>query len=320
MDLARMLDKCIRDQWSIDELDWSIAPPRMPRDKEEAICQAFVDMAGIERLAGALFEVQHRKTADPTLRKIFATFVADEERHAVVAARLARHYDVHHYRAYGESPALTRFRPHFLAVVRQTSPEIANAYITAGELILDVALLRSLDDYVADEMSHRAMHLINRDESRHIAVDFHMTEHYCSDAHLASIRARPRPRLGDLARGTRTIATMMWHAKPFLQQVFLAPMDRTDPSGRRVQEAFKRIQLVQRKPTVARTPFSRLMIALQAAYNHPLAGRVLGPLLLRAIGAEDRAARILFTREELARTQRMTFDELAEEALAAKLS
>lgn len=315
-----MLDKCVRDQWSIDDLDWSIAPPDMPRDKEAAICQAFVDMAGIERLAGALFEVQHRKTADPTLRKIFATFVADEERHAAVAARLARHYDVHQYRTYAESPALTRFRPHFLAVVRQTSPEIANAYITSGELILDVALLRSLDDYVADEMSHRAMHLINRDESRHIAVDFHMTEHYCSDAHLAAVRARPRPRLRDLARGTRTLAAMMWHAKPFLQQVFLAPMDRTDPSGRRIQEAFKRIQLVLRKPTVARTPFSRLMIGLQAAYNHPLAGRVLGPLLLRALGAEDRAARILFTREELARTQQMTFDELAEEALAAKYS
>jgi hypothetical protein len=320
MDLARMLDKCIRDQWTIDDLDWSVPPPRMTRDKEEAICQAFVDMAGIELLAGALFEVQRDKTDDPTLRKIFATFVADEERHSAVAARLARHYDVHHYRAYEESPALARFRPHFLALVRRTSPEIANAYITAGELILDVALLRSLDDYVADEMSHRAMHLINRDESRHIAVDFRMTEYYCSDVHLAEIRARPRPSPGELARGVRALVTMMWHARPFLQQVFLAPMDRTDPTGRRVQEAFKRIQLVLHKPTVARTPFPRFMIAMLAAYNHPLAGRVLGPLLLRALGAEERAARILFTREELARSQRMTFDELAEEALAVKYS
>ena len=315
-----MLDKCVRDQWSIDELDWSIPPPAMPRDKEEAICQAFVDMAGIELLAGALFEVQREKTADPTLRKIFATFVADEQRHSAVAARLARHYDVHRYRAYEESPALTSFRPHFLAVVRQTSPEIANAYITSGELILDVALLRSLDDYVADEMSHRAMHLINRDESRHIAVDFHMTEHYCSDEHLAAIRARPRPSLRVLARQTRVLVTMMWHAKPFLQQVFLAPMDRTDPSGRRVQEAFKRIQLVLRKPTVARAPFSRMMIKMQEAYNHPILGKLLGRFLLRALGAEDRAARILFTQEELARTQQMSFDELAEEAIGVKYS
>src|SRR3954465_9828635 len=139
MDLGRMLDKCIRDQWSIDDLDWSVAPPLLPRAKEEAVVQAFTDMAGIELLAGALFEVQRQKTEDPTLQKIFATFVADEKRHSAVAARLARHYDVHHYKAYAESPSLARFRPHFLAVVENTSPEIANAYITAGELILDVA-------------------------------------------------------------------------------------------------------------------------------------------------------------------------------------
>lgn len=315
-----MLDKCVRDQWSIDDLDWSGPPPAMTRDKEEMIVQAFLDMAGIERLAGALFEAQREKTTDPTLRKIFSTFVADEKRHAAVAARLSAHYDVHHYRVYAESDALTRFRPHFLALVRDTSPEIANAYITSGELILDVALLRSLDDYVADDMSHQAMHLINRDESRHIAVDFHMTEHYCSDAHLAEIRRRPRPPLREVVRMTRVLATMMWHAKPFLEQVFLAPMDRTDPSGRRIQEAFKRIQLVLRKPTVARTPFSKFMIKMQELYNHPILGKVLGRFLLRALGAQDRAARILFTPEELARTQQMTFDELAEDALALKYS
>src|ERR1041384_7287160 len=105
MDLGRMLDKCIRDQWSIDDLDWSLPPPPMPRDKEEAIVQAFVDMAGIELLAGALFDVQRKKTKDPTLNKIFSTFVADEKRHAAVASRLAKHYDVHHYRDYVESPS-----------------------------------------------------------------------------------------------------------------------------------------------------------------------------------------------------------------------
>jgi len=315
-----MLDKCVRDQWSIDDLDWSIPPPALPRDKEEAVVQAFLDMSGIELLAGALFEVQRTKTTDPTLKKIFSTFVADEKRHSAVALRLAEHYDVNHYRTYVESPSLTSFRPHFLALVRNTSPEIANAYVTSGELILDVALLRSLDDYVADDMSHRAMHLINRDESRHIAIDFHMTEHYCSDEHLAAIARRPRPSVREIARMTRELATMMWHAKPFLQEVFLAPMDITDPSGRRVQEAFKRIQLVLRKPTVARAPFSKFMIAMQALYNHPIIGRVFGPVLLRILGAEPRAAKILFTPEELARTQRMSFDELAEEALAQKLS
>lgn len=315
-----MLEKCVRDQWSIDDLDWSLPPPKLPRDKEEAVVQYFTDMAGIELLAGALFEVQRDKTPDPTLKKIFATFIADEKRHSAVAARLAKHYDVHHYRDYRESPSLTKFRPHFLELARNASPEIANAYITSGELILDVALLRSLDDYVADEMSHRAMELINRDESRHIAVDFHMTEYYCSDEYGEELRRRPRMSARELAAALRALATMMWHARPFLREVFLAPMDRTDPSGRRIKEAFKRIQLVMRKPTVARQPFSKFMIGAQNLYNHPVAGKLFGPLLLRALGAEDRAARVLFTREELERTQRMSFEELAEEAVAAKYS
>ena len=315
-----MLDKCVRDQWSIGDIDWNVAPPDLPREKEEAVVQAFIDMAGIELLAGALFEVQREKTSDPTLRKIFSTFVADEKRHSAVAARLAQHYNVHRYRDYKESPALTAFRPHFLNLVRNTSPEIANAYITSGELILDVALLRSLDDYVADDMSHRAMHLINRDESRHIAVDFHMTEYYCSDEYLEIVRTRPRPSVRRMATMAGNLATMMWFVKPFLQEVFLKPMDTTDPSGRRVHEAFKRIQLVLRKPTVARAPFSKMMIAFQNAYNHPIYGKFFGRILLRILGAEDRAARILFTQEELVRVQGMSFDELAEEALSVKYS
>ena len=315
-----MLDKCVRDQWSVDDIDWNIPPPALPRHKEEAVVQAFMDMVGIEELAGALFEVQREKTTDPTLKKIFATFVADEKRHATVAARLARHYDVHEYRTYKESPALTAFRPHFLNLVRHTSPEIANAYVTSGELILDVALLRSLDDYVDDEMSHRAMHLINRDESRHIAVDFHMTEHYCSDEYTAIVQARPRPSVREIVRMTKNLATMMWFVKPFLQDVFLKPMDTTDPSGHRIHEAFKRIQLVLRKPTVARTPFSKMLIKVQEVYNHPVLGKLLGRVLLRVLGADQRAARILFTQEELERAQQMSFDELAEEALAMKYS
>ena len=124
----------------------------------------------------------------------------------------------------------------------------------------------------------------------------------------------------ELATGIRALVTMMWFARPFLQEVFLAPMDRTDPTGRRVQEAFKRIQMLMRKPTVARQPFSRFMIGTQNLYNHPIIGKLFGPLLLRALGAEDRAARFLFTPDELARSQRMSFDELAEEAVAAKYS
>ncbi len=111
---------------------------------------------------------------------------------------------------------------------------------------------------------------------------------------------------------------MMWHARPFLRDIFLTPMKRTDPEGRRSREAFKRIQLIIRKPEVAATPFARFMGAAQDAFNHPVFGRVLGPVLLRALGAEAEVAQTLYTSEEMARAARMTFDEMADEALAAK--
>ncbi len=313
-----MLDKCVRDQWSVDDLDWEQPPPNLPREKEEAVCQYFTDMAGIERLAKALFAVQAAKEPDPTLRAILQSFVVDEERHAVAAERLARYYDVHRWRAYRLNEALERFRPHFLRVVYLMPPEIACAYITAGELLLDVALLRSLDDYVGDQMSHQAMHLINRDESRHIAIDFHMTEMYASEEFLAARAKRPSRPIGARLVGARALATMMWHAQPFLKGVFLEPMDKTDPSGKRTLEAFKRMQLLSRKDELVKRPFTRFMLKIQETINHPVWGKVVGPVLMRVLGGEKRAAAILFTDEELARTRAMSFEQLAEDAVAAK--
>ncbi|MCA9645481.1 MAG: hypothetical protein KC492_32545, partial [Myxococcales bacterium] len=157
MNLERMLEKCRREQWNVEDLDWSGSPRAMSADDERAIVQYFTDMAGIERLAGALFEEQRRRAEDPTLEAIFATFVEDEERHAQAAERLARYYDTRKLQTYEMNEALQRFRPHFVASVKYLSAEIANAYITSGELILDIALLRSINDYVHDAMSERAM-------------------------------------------------------------------------------------------------------------------------------------------------------------------
>jgi hypothetical protein len=320
VDLDRMLARCRRDQWRADDVDWSRPPPPMSADKEAAIVQAFTDMAAIELLAGALFASQRKRTTDPTLAAIFDSFVVDEQRHSDVAARLARHYDVRRLRRYAVSPALVRFRPRFLRVIDDAAPEVANGYITAGELLLDIALLRSLDDYVGDATSHAAMRLINRDESRHIAIDFHMTEVYASDEFLAEQRTRPKPAVSARIVGLRHLAIMLWHAQPFLREVFLTPMDRTDPDGRRSHEAFKRIQLLARKPSVARLPFFRFMLALQALYVNPRVGRWLGPALLRLIGGEARIARVLFTDDELARSQAMSFDALAEEIATSRPS
>lgn len=313
-----MLVMCREAQWEADDLDWDLAPRQLSREHEIAVCQYFMDMSGIELLAGELFLAQREQTDDPRLRAIFDSFIRDEQRHSEVARRLSRHYDVHHYRDYELNPHLVRFRAAFVDAVRRLPPDIASAYIVSGELLLDVALLRSLDDFVNDEMSKRAMKLINRDESRHIAVDFHMVEFYASPAYLAWLDAQPRPELAERLVGWVSLLEVLFYASPFFRDVFFRPMDLTDPSGVRLRQAFKRIQLLSTKPGVKDRPFTKFIAALQDAFNDPILGPLFGPLLQRAIGLDPRVIAKLYTDEEERRARTMTFDQLAEEALGVK--
>jgi hypothetical protein len=318
MDLDRMLSMCRRDQWKVDDLDWSVRPRALSREHEIAVCQYFMDMSGIELLAGELFEKQRDMAHDPRLREIFSSFVIDERRHSEVALRLCAHYDVHRYQSYALNPHLVRFRGAFVEAVHHLPPDIANAYITSGELLLDVALLRSLDDFVDDEMSHQAMKLVNRDESRHIAIDYYMVEYYCSSAYDDWLAGRPPESLDDRAKAFLALATFLYHAGPFFKAVFFAPMDLTDPSGRRLLEAFKRIQLLGNRPGVSERPFSKFIKTLQLLFNDPIVGAIFGPLLARMIGLDPRVIKTLYTEDEARRYHSLSIEEMAEEALAAK--
>lgn len=320
MDLQRMLARCRREQWSADDLDWSARPRDLSRSDEETVVQLFTNMAGIERLAGALFEEQRRRARDPVLRDIFTTFIEDEERHAQVAERLAQFYDVHRYRSYQLDEHLVRFRPHFLRALRYLSDDVANMYITGGELILDIALLRSLNDYVADEMSARAMALINRDESRHIAIDYHMTGHYSSREYLDELARRPPTGLLTRVKAWYTFLGLIYRAAPFSRAVFFEPMRLLDPHGRRMREAFKRMQLMSSQEGIDNTPFGKLQLTLLQVSHHPLTGPLLRGVAARIAGIEAEFMRRLYTEEEMARARHMDFDGLAQDAMNAKLA
>ena len=318
MDVDRMLAMCRRDQWELDDLDWDVRPRAFSRDDEIAICQYFTDMSGIELLAGKLFEVQRDQADDPRLKEIFSTFIEDEIRHSECAKRLAEHYDVHRYKRYELNPHLVRFRGPFVEAVHHLPPDIAAAYITTGELLLDIALLRSLNDFVDDEMSHRAMRLINRDESRHIAVDYHMVEFYASDAYDEWLAEHGSMSMEERARAAWALASILFHAGPFFRDVFFGPMDLTDPSGKRLLEAFRRIQLLSCKPGVANRPFTKFIRTLQNMFNDPVIGAIFGPLLARMIGLDPRVIVQLYDEEDERRVAKMSFQELAEDALGAK--
>ena len=318
MDLRRMLRLCHEGQWSVGQLDWSQRPRPMSRDDEMAVVQYFTDMSQIERLAGALFVEQERRVADPTLKAIFKTFVDDENRHSHVAQMLADHYDVHHYRVYRTSPSLERFFPHFVDAIRHLSDDVANAYITSGELILDIALLRSIDDFVADPLSAQAMELINRDESRHIAVDYYMVGFYSSDEYRAKKRTSQKKSPTEQAAGVRAFAMMTAFGRPFFRDVFFAPMKRIDPAGHRLREAIKRMQLLGAKPGLDALPLVRFWTTMSDLYNHEYTGPRAKAAIARIVGAEPEMMERIVSEDDLAKASRMSFEELAEDALAAK--
>ena len=316
MDLQRMLRMCHEGQWNVGDLDWSQAPRAMTEDDERSVVQYFTDMAQIERLAGALFVEQQRRVADPVLKEIYATFVIDEMRHSHVAQMLADHYDVHRLRTYRPSKSLERFFPHFVDAIRHLADDVANAYITSGELILDIALLRSIDDFVADPLSAQAMELINRDESRHIAIDYFMVGFYASDEYRR--RAKPKTSLREQAVAAQTFMAMTALGRPFFRDVFFGPMDRIDPTGARLREAFKRMQLLGARPGLDALPLVKFWSSMMTLYHQPWMGRRGKELVARVVGAEPRFMEHLATEGELARARTMSLDDLAEEALSAK--
>ncbi|MBK8254727.1 MAG: hypothetical protein IPK82_18960 [Polyangiaceae bacterium] len=317
IDLDRMLESCRRDQWSVGDLDWSRRPREMSPQDEMRIVQLFTDMAGIERLAGALFREQQRRVSDPRLMEIFGSFVKDEVRHSHAAQMLADFYDVHHLKEYRQSASLSNFTPVFVDAVQYLSDDVANAYIVAGELILDIALLRSIDDFVDDDMSHAAMALINRDESRHIAIDYHMSEYYSSAAFAEKRATQPSMPTADKLRGAVTFSKMLYYGQPFIADVFLTPMFHLDPRGKRLKDAFKRMQILGRKEETARRPFTKFLRALDAIFNHPVAGPLFGGIAGRLTGVGSFMERF-YTPEELENARKMTYAELAEDALSAK--
>jgi rubrerythrin len=318
MDLERMLAKCRDQQWKVGDLDWSRPPRPMSKDDEIALVQYFTDMTAIERLAGALFVEQERRVSDPTLRAIFRTFIKDEVRHSQAAQMLADHYDVHRYKTYRLSESLERFFPYFLGAVKYLSDDIANAYITSGELILDIALLRSINDFARDETSDAAMRLINRDESRHIAIDYHMVEFYGSDTYDEIARAKSAAPLAERIAAWWTFANVIYRAKPFFRDVFFVPMERVDPTGRRLREAFRRIQLLGAKPGTQRRPFGRFLQSIQDLYMNPAARRWLGPVLSRLAGVDQTLIGRMNDEAELDRARGASYEQLADEALAEK--
>ena len=265
VNLEKMLERCRREQWSVDDFDWTGTPIALSPEREREICAYYVNMSYIERLAGALFLALAKRVDDPTLAGIFETFHTDELRHSHAAARLADYFDVHHYQVYTPNLAMLRFIPSFVSLIDSVGPAYANNMILGGELILDVALLRGLNAYVADPLSRGVVEKINQDESRHLAIDMHMTEYFASGGRGGD--ANPW-----LDRNWWGVLT--W-GPGFFAEVFFRPMQRFDPSSAQMRDVMRRIRRFYDRAAVAANPAVREFHGM-VAFLESWAGSLVG--------------------------------------------
>lgn len=296
LDLERMLAKCENGHWSVDDFDWDRKSTlAMTQQEEMRICQHFLNLSYIERMAAALFLSLSNRMTDETVKAIYANFHRDEIRHSQAMARLVDYFDVHHYRTYTPSRPMLAFIPYFTGTLETLNPSFANHAVTLGELFLDIALLRAVNDYVDDPLSRAIIENVNRDESRHVAMDFYMTE-YCSEHIVRATSNRGRRGLVS----TDLLGTQFW-AEGFLTDVFLGPMQYLDPDHARQKEAMQRIVRLYRKPEVADNPAVKAFNRMIGGTRTPLGAKraELVFALVRLVSGLDLTYLLRFVQEEL---------------------
>ena len=176
MDLARMRRACEDFQWSVDDVDWD-APGHADRATAESLRGFLSDVVWVEYVAEPIFTAMADNVTDPDLQAIYRSFSADERRHADAELELMVRWGLLRR---GEMPSPN---VNIRTLHRQLSkhsaaihPSVLVAVIPMLELLLDGALIRFLMEASDDPVLHSAFARINRDESRHLAVDFYVLE------------------------------------------------------------------------------------------------------------------------------------------------
>jgi hypothetical protein len=175
LDLDRMLTAVRDGQWSVDELDWS-APiagiEKLDRKQRREAGRALLFTARLEVQGARSFELTAERIDDPVAKQIYRWFGADERRHAAAEIKLAARYgvpedDLPRPLDWALRSLEANFDPPTTGVY-----ELSSASIILFELALDTVLIPALKDLADDPLQAEVFRRIDRDESRHLAMDY----------------------------------------------------------------------------------------------------------------------------------------------------
>lgn len=199
MDLGRMLDRIQSRQWALADIDWDAPGAELITDEQRPQLAAFMaDVAWIEQVGARAFAALAAKAEDPDLAEIYRYFHAEEQRHANVELALMRRWDMLDGEEPPEPSISVRLAMDWLERYADSLPlAVLATAIPMLEVALDGALLKFLTDEVPDPLCQVVFERVNNDESRHLAVGFHVLEvlgrepTYVHAARLAKVLLSP---------------------------------------------------------------------------------------------------------------------------------
>lgn len=178
LDLDQTLDRIKERQWALGDIDWDAPGAELITDEQWSDLRAFmIDLVWIEQVGGRAFAAMSKKAPTDTLREIYHWFHAEEQRHANAELALMRRWGMLEGDDVPEPNVNIRMAIDWLDAYADTTPLPAlGTIIPMLEVALDGALLKFLLEEVHDPVCHAVFEKINADESRHLAVDFHVLE------------------------------------------------------------------------------------------------------------------------------------------------
>jgi hypothetical protein len=257
VDLARLRDKCTVLQWSVDDFDWQAPGAERVSDAQAVSLGPFMaDLYWIERVAATVFGAMARRETDPIRRAIFESFAADEQRHADAELALMVRWGIMGRRQKPRpNPSVAKLLRTLERDAHRIHPSVFSAVIPMTELVLDGALVKYLMRSVDDPLCHRVFEKINADEARHLAMDFHMLEHYGRNH---SLLHNTIDMLRSVARPEALYALFFGYFPTLARS--RASIERMGLDIGEVAMAMRRyVQLGERNADIARHPTYRLM-------------------------------------------------------------
>jgi hypothetical protein len=176
--LDNMLTKIKDRQWALADIDWEAPGAELITQEQWPRLKAFMaDLVWIENVGARGFAAMAPKAPDENLKEIYRYFHAEEQRHANAELALMKRWGMIDGDEMPEPNVNIRLAIEWLDKHADNMPlSVLGTVIPMLEVALDGALLKFLLDEVKDPVCHQVFEKINADESRHLAVDFHVLD------------------------------------------------------------------------------------------------------------------------------------------------